>query len=119
MPNATERANARTLTPEPCFRVAHLFEDESLKFVFRSAEGSMPRVPVLPASPFVAWKDVLDENGFIPAPFVLLSMIDRNLSELRYRRINGAMTKDDRQSYRALEKLRAAAELQVTKEATR
>jgi hypothetical protein len=118
MPKATVRANARTLTPEPRFRVAHLFQDESLRSVFRSAERSMSEVPVLLASSF-AQKVVLDEDGFIPAPFVLLSMIDRNLSELRYRRINSAMTQDDRQTYRALEKLRAAAELQAKKEASR
>jgi hypothetical protein len=118
MPNATVRAAARTLTREPRFRVAHLFQDEALRSVFRSTEGSMPEVPVLLASSFTQ-KVVLDEDGFIPAPFVLQSIIDKHLSELRYRKINGAMTKDDRQTYRALERLRAAAELQAKKEASR
>jgi hypothetical protein len=52
MPKATVRADARTLTPEPRFRVAHLFQDEALRSVFRSAERSMPAVPVLLASSF-------------------------------------------------------------------
>jgi hypothetical protein len=86
--------------------------------VFLSAERLMPEAPALLASSF-AQKVVLDEDGLIPAPSVLLSVIDRNLSELRYRRINGAMTKDDRQTYRALEKLRAAAVHHASKEASR
>lgn len=62
---------------------------------------------------------MLDEDGFIPAPFFLQSVIDKHLSELRYGKINGVMTKDDRQAYRALEKLRAAAVYQASKEASR
>jgi hypothetical protein len=106
MSKRTVRAAARTLTPEPRFRVAHLFQDEALRSVFRSAERSMPEVSVLLASSF-AQKVVLDEDGFIPAPSVLQSVIDKHLSELRYRKINGVMTKDDRQTCRALEKIRA------------
>ena len=107
MPKATVRANARSLTPEPRFRVAHLFQDEALRSVFRSAERSMQEAPVLPAYPFAAPKAVLDENGFISAESILLSVVDEHLSELRYKRVNGMMIKDDRLTIRALEKIRA------------
>jgi hypothetical protein len=116
MPNAARRANARTLPPEPRFKVAHLFQDEALGSIFRSAERSMEEVPVLSAAAF-AQKAALDENA--PAESVLLSVVDRHLSEIRYRRINGVREKDDRQALRALLKLRAAAVQQASKEATR
>jgi len=117
MPNATMRANARTVTPEPRFRVAHLFQDEALRSAFCSAERSMPEAPVLSAVAF-AQKVALDENGFIPAESVILSMVDKHLSEIRYKRVNGMMTKDDRLTIRALEKIRANLH-KASKEASR
>jgi len=115
MPKATVRANARTLPPEPRFKVAHLFQDEALGSVFRSAERSMEEVPVLSAAAF-AQKVVLDEND--SAASVLLSVVDKQLSELRYKRVNGMMTKDDRLTIRALEKIRANLH-KASKEASR
>ena len=115
MPKATVRANARTLNPEPRFRVAHLFQDDALSCVFRSAERSMPEVPALVASSF-AQKVVLD--GFSSAESILLSVVDENLSELRYKRVNGMMIKDDRLTIRALEKIRANLH-KASKEASR
>ena len=121
MPNATVRANARTLPDDkPRFRIAHLFQDESLRSLFRSIERSMPEISVLPASSFAASKVIPDEeDGFISANDVILNLIDQNLSALRYRRINGVMTKDDRQTYRVFEKMRAAVTHRAGKEATR
>jgi hypothetical protein len=115
MSKRTVRANARTLPPEPRFKVAHLFQDEALGSVFRSAERSMPEVPALVASSF-AQKVVLD--GFSSAESVLLSVVDKHLSELRYKRVNGMMIKDDRQTIRALEKIRANLH-KASKEASR
>ena len=120
MPKATVRANARTLPDDkPRFRIAHLFQDESLRSLFGGAERSMPEVPVLPASSFAAPKEEDEEDGFIRANNVVLNLIDENLSALRYLRINGMMTKDDRQSYRGLEKMRAVVLTRVGKGATR
>ena len=121
MPKATVRANARTLPDDkPRFRIAHLFQDESLRSLFRSIEHSMPEISVLPASSFAASKVIPDEeDGFISAKDVVLNLIDQNLSALRYLRINGVMTKDDRQTYRVFEKMRAAVAHRAGKEDVR
>ena len=75
---------------------------------------------MLPASSFAASKVIPDEeDGFISANNVLLNLIDQNLSALRYQRINGVMTQGDRQTYRALEKMRAVVVHRAGKEAAR
>lgn len=121
MPKATVRANAQALPDDkPRFRIAHLFQDESLRSLFRSIERSMPEISVLPASSFAALKVIPDEeDDFIRANDVVLNLIDQNLSALRYLRINGVMTKDDRQTYRVFEKMRAAVTHRAGKKATR
>lgn len=67
----------------------------------------MPETPVLLAASFAQ-----------KAEFAPLNVIDRHLSAIRYRRINGVRNKDDRQACRALEKLRAAFAYQGSKEAS-
>ena len=121
MPKATVRANARTLPDDkPRFRIAHLFQDESLRSLVRrdrtldagdsSASGFFIRcVESIPD----------EEDGFIRANDVVLNLIDQNLSALRYLRINGVMTKDDRQTYRVFEKMRAAVVHRAGKEDVR
>ena len=75
---------------------------------------------MLPASSFAALKVIPDEeDDFIRTNDVVLNLIDQNLSALRYLRINGMMTKDDRQTYRVFEKMRAAVTHRAGEEATR
>jgi hypothetical protein len=88
---------------EPRFRIAHLFQDEALRSVFRSAELTAPELPALPESPLPAPPTDLNSS-------VLVSVSDKFLSDLRYKQLNGGvMTKEDRQAIRAFKKLRAVA----------
>ena len=96
MPKATVRQNAQALPAEPRFKVAHLFQDETLRAVVGAIEQLTPETPVLPASPFGP-----------PAADFILRPVDRMMAEIRYRKANGMMTRADRRNYRSLEALRA------------